>query len=144
MDIQKIMVVGSGLMGSGIAQVSAQAGRDVLLYEVSDETLQKAVKNIEWSVGQLIEKGTLGETSSTIIGRIKTIQDLPTGKDVDLVIEAVFEQCELKQEIFRLLDGICSPGTLFASNTSAIPITDIAAATSRPNKFVERIYNGSF
>jgi len=136
MGVQKIMVVGSGLMGSGIAQVCAQAGRDVLLYDISDEALQKAVKNIEWSVGKLIEKGTLSETRPTIIGRIKTIQDLAPGKDADLVIEAVFEKCELKQEIFRRLDGICSPGTLFASNTSAIPITDLAAVTSRPNKFM--------
>ncbi len=136
MGIQKIMVVGSGLMGSGIAQVCAQAGRDVLLHDVSDEALQKAVKNIEWSVGKLIEKGTLGETRPTIMGRIKTIQDPSAGKDADLVIEAVFENLELKQEIFRRLDGICNPGTLFASNTSAIPITDLAAVTSRPNKFM--------
>ncbi len=136
MGIQKIMVVGSGLMGSGIAQVCAQAGCNVLLYDVSDEALQKAVKSIEWSVGKLIEKGTLRETRATIIGRIKMIQDLSAGKDVDLVIEAVFEERELKQDIFRRLDGICSPGTLFASNTSAIPITDLAAVTSRPNKFM--------
>ena len=136
MGIQKIMVVGSGLMGGGIAQVCAQAGGDVLLYDVSDEALEKAVKSIEWSVGKLIEKGTLSETRATIIGRIKTIQDPLAGKDVDLVIEAVFEERELKQDIFRRLDGICSPGTLFASNTSAIPITDLAAVTSRPNKFM--------
>lgn len=136
MGIQKIMVVGSGLMGSGIAQVCAQARRDVLLHDVSGEALQKAVKNIEWSVGKLIEKGTLGETRPTIMGRIKTIQDPSAGKDADLVIEAVFENLELKQEIFRRLDGICNPGTLFASNTSAIPITDLAAVTSRPNKFM--------
>jgi len=136
MAIQKIMVVGSGLMGSGIAQVCAQAGRDVLLYDVSAEALQKAVKSIEWSVGKLIEKGTLRETGSAVIGRIKMIQDLSAGKDVDLVIEAVFEERELKQDIFRRLDRICSPGTLFASNTSAIPITDLAAVTSRPDKFM--------
>jgi 3-hydroxybutyryl-CoA dehydrogenase len=87
-------------------------------------------------VGKLIEKGTLSETRATIIGRIKTIQDPSAGKDVDLVIEAVFEERELKQDIFRRLDGICSPGTLFASNTSAIPITDLAVVTSRPNKFM--------
>ncbi len=136
MAIQKIMVVGSGLMGSGIAQVCAQAGRDVLLYDVSAEALQKAVKSIEWSVGKLIEKGTLRETGSAVIGRIKMIQELSAGKDVDLVIEAVFEERELKQDIFRRLDRICSPGTLFASNTSAIPITDLAAVTSRPDKFM--------
>ena len=136
MPIQKIMVVGSGLMGSGIAQVCAQAGLDVLLSDVSHEALEKALKNIEWSVGKLIDKGILGETRSTILSRISTIQDLEPGKDVDLAIEAVFENCELKQETFRRLDKICGPGTLFASNTSAIPITDIAAVTSRPDRFM--------
>ncbi len=136
MDIQKVMVVGSGLMGSGIAQVCAQAGLDVLLHDVFDEALQKAVKNIEWSVGKLVEKGTLSETRATIIGRIETIQDIVPGKSADLVIEAVFEDFELKQEIFRRLDKTCNSGTLFASNTSAIPITELAAATNRPNKFM--------
>jgi 3-hydroxybutyryl-CoA dehydrogenase len=136
MGIQKVMVVGSGLMGSGIAQVCAQAGLDVLLHDVSDEALQKAVKNIEWSVGKLVEKGILSETRATIIGRIMTIQDIASGKSADLVIEAVFEDFELKQEIFRRLDKACNSGTLFASNTSAIPITELAAVTSRPNQFM--------
>ena len=73
---------------------------------------------------------------ANIIDRIKPIQNPSAGKDVDLVIEAVFEQCELKQELFRRLDGICKPGTLFASNTSAIPITDLASVTGRPDKFM--------
>ena len=136
MGIQKIMVVGSGLMGSGIAQVCAQAGLDVLLHDVSHEALQKALKSIEWSVGKLVEKGTLSEARATIIGRIETIQDIVPGKSADLVIEAVFEDFELKQEIFRRLDKTCNSETLFASNTSAIPITELAAVTSRPNKFM--------
>ena len=136
MGIQKIMVVGSGLMGSGIAQVCAQAGLDVLLHDVSHEALQKALKSIEWSVGKLVEKGTLSEARATILGRIETIQDIVPGKSADLVIEAVFEDFELKQEIFGRLDKACNSGTLFASNTSAIPITELAAATSRPNKFM--------
>jgi 3-hydroxybutyryl-CoA dehydrogenase len=136
MGIQRVMVVGSGLMGSGIAQVCAQAGLDVLLHDVSDEALQKAAKSIEWSVGKLVEKGTLSETRATIIGRIETIQDIAPGKSADLVIEAVFEDFELKQEIFRRLDKACNSGTLFASNTSAIPITELAAVTSRPNQFM--------
>jgi len=136
MRIQKIMIVGSGLMGSGIAQVCAQAGLDVLLNDVSNEALEKALKSIEWSVGKLIDKGILGETRSTILSRISAIQDLGPGKGVDLAIEAVFENCELKQETFRRLDKVCGPETLFASNTSAIPITDLAAVTSRPDKFM--------
>ena len=136
MGIQKILIVGSGLMGSGIAQVCAQAGLDVLLSDVSHEALEKALKNIEWSVGKLVDKGVLEDTRSTILNRISTIQDLASGKDVDLAIEAVYENCELKQETFKRLDKICGPGTLFASNTSAIPITDLAAVTSRPDKFM--------
>ena len=136
MGIQKILIVGSGLMGGGIAQVCAQAGLDVLLSDVSHEALEKALKNIEWSVGKLVDKGILEDTRSTILNRISTIQDLALGKDVDLAIEAVYENCELKQETFKRLDKICGPGTLFASNTSAIPITDLAAVTSRPDKFM--------
>ena len=136
MGIQKILIVGSGLMGGGIAQVCAQAGLDVLLSDVSHEALEKALKNIEWSVGKLVDKGILEDTRSTILNRISTIQDLASGKDVDLAIEAVYENCELKQETFKRLDKICGPGTLFASNTSAIPITDLAAVTSRPDKFM--------
>lgn len=136
MGIQKILIVGSGLMGSGIVQVCAQAGLDVLLSDVSHEALEKALKNIEWSVGKLVDKGVLEDTRSTILNRISTIQDLASGKDVDLVIEAVYENCEIKQETFKRLDKICGPGTLFASNTSAIPITDLAAVTSRPDKFM--------
>ena len=136
MDMQKVMVVGSGLMGSGIAQVCAQAGIDVLLNDVSQTALKKALENIEWSLGKLIEKGILKENRETILSRITAIQDLAPGKDVHLAIEAVFESCELKQEIFRRLDKLCKPETLFASNTSAIPITDLAAVTNRPEKFM--------
>ena len=107
MGIQKILIVGSGLMGSGIAQVCAQAGLDVLLSDVSHEALEKALKNIEWSVGKLVDKGILEDTRSTILNRISTIQDLASGKDVDLAIEAVYENCELKQETFKHLDKIC-------------------------------------
>ena len=136
MGIQKVMIVGSGLMGSGIAQVCAQAGLDVLLSDVSPEALEKALKTIEWSVGKLVDKGILEETRSTILSRISTIQDLRSGKDVDLAIEAIFENRELKQETFKRLDKICGPETLFASNTSAIPITDLASVTCRPDKFM--------
>jgi 3-hydroxybutyryl-CoA dehydrogenase len=136
MDIQKIMVVGSGLMGSGIAQVCAQAGLEVLLNDVSGTALEKALKSIEWSVGKLIEKGILKETRETILSRITATQDLAPGQDAHLAIEAVFESCELKQDIFRRLDNACCAETLFASNTSAIPITELAAVTNRPEKFM--------
>jgi 3-hydroxybutyryl-CoA dehydrogenase len=134
MEVKKVLVVGSGLMGSGIAQVCAQAGIDVFLNDAAEDALNKAIKNIEWSVGKFIEKGKLTEEKKTIIGRIKPIKDLGQAKDVDLAIEAVFEQLELKQQIFEKLDQICGPHSLLASNTSAIPISELATVTQRADK----------
>jgi len=134
MEVKKVLVVGSGLMGSGIAQVCAQAGIDVFLNDTAEDALNKAIKNIEWSVGKFIEKGKLTEDQKTILGRITPIRDLEKGKDVDLAIEAVFEQLELKQQIFEQLDKTCSPDALLASNTSAIPISELAAVTRRADK----------
>jgi 3-hydroxybutyryl-CoA dehydrogenase len=131
MEVKKVLVVGSGLMGSGIAQVCAQAAIDVFLNDASEEALIKAIKNIEWSVGKLIEKGKLAEEKKAIVGRITPINDIDKGKDVDLAIEAVFEQLEVKQQIFKKLDRLCAEHTLLASNTSAIPISDLAAVTHR-------------
>jgi 3-hydroxybutyryl-CoA dehydrogenase len=125
------MVVGSGLMGSGIAQVCAQAGLKVFLYDVSKEALAKALKTIDWSVGKFIEKGKLTEDKDIIMGRIEVVEELKAGDKVNLIIEAVFENLELKQEIFAKLDQICDPQALIASNTSAIPISEIASVTNR-------------
>ena len=134
MKVKRVLVVGSGLMGSGIAQVCAQAGMDVILNDVSQEALDKAIKNIEWSVDKFIEKGKLAEKKETIIDRISLITDLDSAKDVDLAIEAVFEQLELKQQIFEKLDKLCASRTLLASNTSAIPISEMAAVTGRADR----------
>jgi len=134
MEVKKVIVVGSGLMGSGIAQVCAQAGIHVFLNDVSREALAKAIKNIEWSVGKFIEKGKLAEKKETIIDRITPITDLDPANDIDLAIEAVFEQLELKQKIFEKLDQLCAQHTLLASNTSAIPISDLAAVTHRADR----------
>ena len=134
MEVKKVIIVGSGLMGSGIAQVCAQAGIHVFLNDVSRPALDKAIKNIEWSLGKFIEKGNLIEKKETILERITPITDLGPAKDIDLAIEAVFEQLELKQRIFEELDQMCRPGTLLASNTSTIPISDLAAVTQRADK----------
>jgi 3-hydroxybutyryl-CoA dehydrogenase len=136
MEIKSILVVGSGLMGSGIAQVCAQAGITVFLHDASKNALDKAMKTIDWSVGKFIEKGTLTEDKATILKRVMPIEELKTGSDVDLAIEAVFENKEIKLEIFKLLDRFCPPRTLFASNTSAIPITELASVTTWPEKFM--------
>jgi 3-hydroxybutyryl-CoA dehydrogenase len=134
MKVKRVLVVGSGLMGSGIAQVCAQAGIEVFLNDVSTEALDKAIKTIEWSVGKFIEKGKLPEKKETIIDRISPITNLDSAKNIDLAIEAVFEQLELKQQIFEQLDQLCAPRTLLASNTSAIPISELAAVTRRADK----------
>jgi 3-hydroxybutyryl-CoA dehydrogenase len=134
MPISKILVIGSGLMGSGIAQVCAQSGINVRLYDTSAEALEKAKQKIAWSVGKFVEKGKLTEDKDTILNRITTVDEIKTGLEVDLAIEAVFENIDIKREVFKTLDENCGPETLIATNTSAIPITELAAATSRPEK----------
>ncbi len=134
MDIQRVLVIGAGLMGGGIAQVCAQAGVQVGLHDVSEDALDKALKTIGWSVGKFVEKGKLTEDSDSIIDRIEPVADLSNAGRVDMAIEAVFENIELKREVFQKLDRICTAETLIASNTSAIPITELAAVTKRPEK----------
>jgi 3-hydroxybutyryl-CoA dehydrogenase len=134
MTVNKVFVAGSGLMGSGIAQVCAQAGIDVCLHDINPAALEKALKNIEWSVGKLAEKGGLKEEKASVIERIKATSGYDCVRDSDLVIEAVFENKELKQKIFMDLDAAASPDTLMASNTSAIPITEIASVVKRPER----------
>ena len=134
MQIHNIFVVGSGLMGSGIAQVFAQAGMTVTLNDENREALQKAQKNIAWSVGKLVEKGRLKEPRDTILERIQSSGDLKKAENADLVVEAVFEDLILKQDIFRRLDEICKPDTYLASNTSSMPITELGAVTRRPER----------
>ncbi|BBO82683.1 3-hydroxybutyryl-CoA dehydrogenase [Desulfosarcina ovata subsp. sediminis] len=134
MKIENIFVVGSGLMGSGIAQVFAQAGMTVTLSDENREALQKARESIAWSVGKLVEKGRLKEPRDTILERIQPSGDLKEAGNADLVVEAVFENIDLKQDIFRRLDEICKPDTYLASNTSSIPITELGAVTRRPER----------
>jgi 3-hydroxybutyryl-CoA dehydrogenase len=104
------------------------------VYDISREALDKALKTIDWSVGKFVEKGKLSEEKDTIIRRVEVVEDLRAGAKADLIIEAVFENLELKQDIFGKLDKICDPQTLVASNTSAIPISEIASVTNRPNQ----------
>jgi 3-hydroxybutyryl-CoA dehydrogenase len=134
MDIKKIFIVGSGLMGSGIAQVCAQRGLEVVLYDIDGEALKRALKSIEWSVGKFIEKGELKEEKGIIMGRIKTASDFSEAGTCGLLIEAVFENQDLKKEIFEKMDSLSSPEALIASNTSSIPITELAVATKRPER----------
>jgi 3-hydroxybutyryl-CoA dehydrogenase len=133
-NIKKVFVVGAGLMGSGISQVCAQAGYSVWMCDVSQEALDRAMKNIRWSVEKFVEKGKLSEPVDTIIGRITPVQDYSPASQADLVIEAVFEKLDLKQEVFRKIDEIAPPHCIIATNTSAIPVTELAAVTKRRDK----------
>ena len=137
MAIQRVAVVGCGLMGSGIAQVSAQSGFMTVVREVSADLLEKGIKSIEKNLARLVEKGMITEAAkSEIRGRLKGTMSLEDLKDCDLIVEAIIEQLPLKRELFSLLDAICPASTIFASNTSSLTITEIAASTKRPQRFV--------
>jgi 3-hydroxybutyryl-CoA dehydrogenase len=134
---RKLAVVGAGLMGSGIAQVAAQAGWDVVLRDVTGEALTRAREAIASSCARFVAKGRLtAEGAEAAQARITTTTDLDAVADADLVVEAVFERIETKREIFRAFDGLVKESAVLASNTSAIPITKLAAATSRPERVV--------
>jgi 3-hydroxybutyryl-CoA dehydrogenase len=137
MTIQKVGVVGCGLMGAGIAQVAAAAGFQTVVREVSGEIVEKGLKNIDKSLARLVEKGALDESKKgEIRGRLKGTTALEDLKDCDVVIEAIIEQLPAKRELFSVLDGLCPAATIFASNTSSLTITEIATATKRPERFV--------
>jgi 3-hydroxybutyryl-CoA dehydrogenase len=137
MAIAKVGVVGCGLMGSGIAQVCAQAGFATVVREVSAEMVDRGLKGIEKNLGRLVEKGTLTEAQKgEIRGRLKGTTSLEDLKDCNLVVEAIIEQLPAKRELFSALDGICPASTIFASNTSSLTITEIATSTKRPQRFV--------
>lgn len=133
----KICVVGTGTMGNGIAQVFAQAGHDVLLKGRSEASLAKAHKAIEKNLARMVEKGKLeGAEKDRIVARIKDTLNYEDCAEADLVIEAIAEDMATKHEVFRLLDGICKPEAILATNTSSLSVTEVAAATGRPEKVV--------
>jgi 3-hydroxybutyryl-CoA dehydrogenase len=137
MAIQKVGIVGCGLMGSGIAQVVAQSGFPTVVREVNQELLDKGLKNIDKNLARLVEKGSLAEAQkSEIRGRLKGTTNLDELKSCDLIIEAIIEQLPAKRELFSALDSLCPASTIFASNTSSLTITEIATATKRPQRFV--------
>jgi 3-hydroxybutyryl-CoA dehydrogenase len=130
---QRVAVIGAGLMGSGIAQVAAQSGWQVVLQDVTEKALRRGREGIEQSTARLADKGRLSpEDRAAALDRITTTTDIDAAAEADVVVEAAFEQVEVKQEIFRNLDRICHDRAVLATNTSAIPITTIASATGRP------------
>jgi enoyl-CoA hydratase/3-hydroxyacyl-CoA dehydrogenase len=138
MTVKNITVLGSGVMGHGIAQVSATAGYNVVLRDIKQEFLDKAMEKIKWSLDKLVSKEKISkEEGDSIFSRITPIVDLNEAvKNAELVIEVVPEIMDLKKSVYAELDKAAGPEVIFASNTSTLPITEIANTTSRPEKFI--------
>ena len=137
MKIQKVGVLGAGLMGSGIAEVSAKAGYETVVREVSSELVQKGIGRIEASLGKAVEKGKLAAADRDAAkARLKATTELKDLAGCDIIIEAIIENLDLKKETYRDLDRLCKPETIFCSNTSSLTITEMSAATKRPDRFV--------
>ena len=136
-DIKKVAVVGAGTMGSGIAQVVASSDREVILLDVSDESLDRALQNIEKSLNRLIKRDMIDqEDRVSILARITTTNNFDDLSDADFVIEAVFEDMEIKKDIYGKLDKVTREGIILATNTSSLPIVEIAVGTGKPHKVV--------
>ncbi|KMY42931.1 3-hydroxybutyryl-CoA dehydrogenase [Bacillus sp. FJAT-27916] len=137
MEIKQVMVIGAGQMGSGIAQVCAAAGYDVFLHDLKEEFVNRGRSGIEKNVQRLVDKGRLSdEEKAAILERIKPSTDLQNAKEVNVVIEAAVENMEIKKQLFAELDQLAPPEAILATNTSSLPITEIAAATNRPEQVI--------
>jgi len=135
--IKNVFVIGAGTMGNGIAQVSARAGYSVTMSDIKDEFIERGMAAIEKSLDRMIKKETLQESQKKeIMSRIKTTLDMNDAKDADMVIEAAPEVIDLKKGIFKQLDEICKPEAILATNTSSLPIGEIATAAKRPERVI--------
>lgn len=135
MEIKKLGVVGAGTMGNGIAQIAAQIGCEVVMRDIEMRFVEGGMKKVEAFLAKSVEKGKLeAKEKDAILGRIKGTVDMTDLKDVDLVVEAVLEDLDLKKSVFKELDEICRPEVILATNTSSMSITEIAASTKRPDK----------
>lgn len=135
--MKTIMVIGAGQMGSGIAQVAAQAGYSVILNDIKEEFVSRGLKGIEKNLSRNVEKGKLSvEEKEAILGRFTASISLQDAANADLVIEAAVENMAIKSQVFKTLDEVCPEHTILASNTSSLPITEIAACTKRPEKVI--------
>ncbi|PLS18369.1 3-hydroxybutyryl-CoA dehydrogenase [Bacillus sp. M6-12] len=137
MEIKKVMVIGAGQMGSGIAQVCAMSGYDVVLHDLKQEFVDRGLGIINKNLSRQVDKGKMSEEDkNSALERLQPSIDLETAANMDLVIEAAIENMEIKTRLFAQLDGIAPPHAILASNTSSLPITEIAAATKRPEKVI--------
>ena len=136
-DIKNVTIIGGGTMGNGIVQVFASYGYKVNLVDLNQDVLDNAVKSISKSLDRFVKKEIITEDQkNTTLGNIKTSTDLSVAKDSQLVVEAVSENLDIKLKIFTQLESICDASTIFASNTSSLPITKLASATKRPAQFI--------
>jgi 3-hydroxybutyryl-CoA dehydrogenase len=137
MPIERVGVVGCGLMGSGIAHVAAQAGFPVVIREVSPQLVEKGLSSIEKNLGRLVEKGALSASDrDQARGRLRGTTNVDDLKQCDIIIEAIIEQLPAKRELWSELDKLCPKNTIFASNTSSLSITEMATFTQRPDRFL--------
>ncbi|QNO13894.1 3-hydroxybutyryl-CoA dehydrogenase [Alkalicella caledoniensis] len=133
----KISVLGAGTMGAGVAQILAQAGHEVIIRDLKDEFVQKGIATVGKNLDRLVQKEKITQEKKVdILEKISGTTDITLLSDVDLVIEAVVENMDIKKKIFCELDGICKEDTIFATNTSSLSITEIAASTNRPDKVI--------
>jgi len=136
MEIKKIGIIGSGTMGTGIAQVAATSGFNVLLNDIEGQYLERSLKTMDKSLSKLAEKGKIGEDKDAILDRIKITTCLADLRESDFVVEAVFEDLDVKTKVLTAVDEVIGPEVILTSNTSSISITRLAALTKRPEKFM--------
>jgi 3-hydroxybutyryl-CoA dehydrogenase len=136
MDIKKIGIIGSGTMGSGIAQVAATSGFKVILNDIEEEYLERSLKIMDKSLSKLVEKGKITENKDSILERIRITTCLADLRESNFVVEAVFEDLDVKTKVLTAVDEVLGPEVILASNTSSISITQLAALTKRPEKFM--------
>ena len=136
-EIQKVAVVGVGLMGSGIAEISAKAGYATIIREITDDLLKAGMERVRASMDRAVSKGKLSrEDADAALARIQCTTKLQDFADCDLVVEAIVENPQAKKDLFQILDGICKPSTIFATNTSSCSVTDLMAVTKRQDRVV--------
>ncbi|HCX03739.1 MAG TPA: 3-hydroxybutyryl-CoA dehydrogenase, partial [Clostridiales bacterium] len=133
----KVLILGAGTMGSGIAQAFAQSGHEVIIRDIKDEYVDKGIAGIDKNLSRSVKKERITEEDKiAVLEKISGTTDINAGEDVDLVVEAAVENMEIKRKIFAELDEICKPEAILASNTSSLSITEIAGATNRPDKVI--------